>query len=239
MNSAMSGLAKFMEYRGDNLEAIGACPTCTSWKVDFHGMAGVTQAWWGAAVKALTAWLGQSANEDLHTLQINCPERVTFDSPKWLTAPGLQREVLGQDGKSDRHALTQVIARATRIRECASKVEAVYVYEKKGAFRTMLKHARVVCVACSSYSKGARTSSRSPARKNAPRWQRLAWIPSTLTGFWGPCRRSSCRRCGRCARPSRGARTPSSTRRGSIATRRLGTSVVATHVGAQRPSYDD
>ena len=145
MNSAMSGLAKFMEYHGDNLEAIGACPTFTSWKVDFHGMAGVTQAWWVAAVKALTAWLNQSANEDLHTLQINCLARVTFDSPQLLTVPGLQREVLGQDGTSDRHALTQVIARATRIRECASKVEAVYVYEKKGAFRTMLKHARVVC----------------------------------------------------------------------------------------------
>ena len=67
-----------------------------------------------------------------------------MDSPTLLTVPGLQKEVLGQDGKSDRHALTQVIARATRIRECASKVEAVYVYEKKGAFRTMLKHARVV-----------------------------------------------------------------------------------------------
>ena len=141
----MSGLAKFMEYHGDNLEAIGACPTFTSWKVDFHGVAGVAQAWWVAAAKAFTAWVDQSANEDLHTLPIYCLERVTFDSPKLLIVPGLQREVLGQAGKSDRHALTQVIARATRIRECASKVEAVYVYEKKGAFRTMLKHARVVC----------------------------------------------------------------------------------------------
>ena len=136
-----------MQHDGDNLDAVGACQTFTSWKDDFRGMAGVTQAWWVAAVKALTAWLDQSANEDLHTLQISCIERVTLVSPTLLTAPGLQQEVLGQDGKSDRHALTQVIARATRIRECASKVEAVYVCAKKGAFRTMLKHARI------SYSK--------------------------------------------------------------------------------------
>ena len=61
-------------------------------------MAGVTQAWWVAAVKALIAWPDQSANMDLHTLQINCPERVTVDSPNMLTVPGLQQEVLGQYG---------------------------------------------------------------------------------------------------------------------------------------------
>ena len=62
-----------------------------------------------------------------------------------MSVPGLQEEVLGQDGKSDRHALTQAIARASRVRECSSKVEAVYVYDEKATFRTTLKRERAVC----------------------------------------------------------------------------------------------
>ena len=41
----LHGHAKFTQHHGDNLDAVGACQTFTSWAVDFHGMAGVTQAW--------------------------------------------------------------------------------------------------------------------------------------------------------------------------------------------------
>ena len=56
MIHVMSGLAKFM----DTTET----------------------AWWVAASKALVAWLGQPAIEDLRTLHINCLERVTFGQPQ-------------------------------------------------------------------------------------------------------------------------------------------------------------
>ncbi len=109
-------------------------------------MAGVTQAWWAAAVKALTAWLDQSANEDLHTLQINCPKRVTLDSPKLVDCARPSAGSIGP-GWEERQACLDSGYRESNAHPgvCVKKVEAVYVYEKKGAFRTMLKYARVVC----------------------------------------------------------------------------------------------